>query len=192
MNPVHTFAESAPIFTLLNGLAERLTIPRIDELWLFPPRRTSDVETAVVVIAEFLDDDEDRRRIYTAHYAAVTDRKGNTEVAEHLEERAIAPTHRIGRLVEGVLQRLDDDLATATPRVARIRGSAERWNELIQNLTDDPKWGGAARKFINLAGDRRRDAEDGPDTATASTRPPHTATPDHPHGTRHPTPEQGS
>ncbi len=192
MNPAHTFAESAPIFTLLNGLADRLTIPRIDELWLFPPRRTSDVETAVVVIAAFLDDDEDRRRIYTAHYAAVTDRKGNTEVAEHLEERAIAPTHRIGRLVEGVLQRLEDELATATPRVARIRGSTDRWNELIQSLTDDPKWGGAARKFINLAGERRRHADDGPDTAVASPGSPRTAAPDHPHPRTRRTPEQGS
>lgn len=164
-DPASTFAETAPIFTLLGSLAEHLGIAGIDELWLFPPRRSTDLETAVVVAAAFLDDDphDERRRVFTAHYSALTDRKGRVDVQQHIEERAIAPTHRIGRIVEGVMQRLDDDLAAAVPRVAHIRGQVDRWAGLLDSLVHDHKWGGAARKFVNT-----------PDMAPA----PEAATPD--------------
>lgn len=151
-DPASTFAETAPIFTLLGSLAELLGIAGIDELWLFPPRRSSDLETAVVVAAAFLqhdDEDDDRRRVFTAHYTAVTDRKGRVDVQQNIEERAIAPTHRIPRIVEGVMQRLDDELAAAVPRVAHIHGHVDRWASLLDSLVLDHKWGGAARKFVN-------------------------------------------
>lgn len=143
-----TFAEAAPIFALLNGLAERLGIASIDQLWLFPPRRVADAETAVVVLSAF-HDDEDRRRVFTAHYAALTDRKGQLEIEEHVEERGIAPVERIGRLVEGVLQRVEDELAAAPPRAARIAGDPGLWSELVESLRTDPRWGGAQRQYVN-------------------------------------------
>jgi hypothetical protein len=144
-----TFSEAAPIFTLLNGLAERLGIASIDQLWLFPPRRIADAETAVVVLSAFQHDDEDRRRVFTAHYAALTDRKGRLEIEEHVEERGIAPAERIGRLVDGVLQRVEDELAASPPRVAHIAGQPDKWRELVESLRTDPRWGGAARQFVN-------------------------------------------
>jgi hypothetical protein len=146
-----TFSEAAPIFALLNGLAERLGIAGIDQLWLFPPRRVADAETAVVVLSAFHDDDPGRRRVFTAHYAALTDRKGRLEIEEHVEERGIAPTERIGRLVEGVLQRVEDELAASPPRAARIDGDPGRWNELVESLRTDPRWGGAQRQYVNIA-----------------------------------------
>lgn len=146
-----TFSEAAPIFALLNGLAERVGIAGIDEVWLFPPRRVADAETAVVVVSVFQEDDEDRRRVFTAHYAAFTDRKGRLEIEEHVEERGIAPTERIGRLVEGVLQRVEDELAAAPPRTARIAGDPGRWGELLESLRTDSRWGGALRQYVNTA-----------------------------------------
>ncbi|MEJ2679467.1 MAG: hypothetical protein P8174_10390 [Gemmatimonadota bacterium] len=128
-----TFSEAAPIFALLNGLGERLGIARIDQIWLFPPRRVADAETAVVVLSVFQEDDADRRRVFTAHYAALTDRKGHLEIEEHVDERGIAPAERIGRLVEGVLQ------------------DPGRWGELLESLRTDPRWGGAARQYVNTA-----------------------------------------
>ncbi|MEJ2187340.1 MAG: hypothetical protein P8Z36_15620 [Gemmatimonadota bacterium] len=145
-----TFSEAAPIFALLNGLAERLGIAGIDQLWLFPPRRVADAETADVVLSAF-HDDPGRRRVFTAHYAALTDRKGRLEIEEHVEERGIAPTERIGRLVEGVLQRVEDELAASPPRAARIDGDPGRWNELVESLRTDPRWGGAQRQYVNIA-----------------------------------------
>ncbi|MEJ2215801.1 MAG: hypothetical protein P8099_04210 [Gemmatimonadota bacterium] len=144
-----TFADAAPIFALLNELAERLGIAGIDQLWLFPPRRVADAETAVVVVSAFTAAEDVRRRVFTAHYAALTDRKGRLEIEEHVEERGLAPAERIGRLVEGVLQRVEDELAAAPPRVARIQGDPARWQELVESLRADPRWGGAARQFVN-------------------------------------------
>jgi len=172
-----TFAEAAPIFALLNGLAERLGIASIDQVWLFPPRRVADAETAVVVLSVFHDDDDDRRRVFTAHYAALTDRKGQLEIEEHIEERGIAPVERIGRLVEGVLQRVEDELAAAPPRAARIAGDPGLWSDLVESLRTDPRWGGAQRHFVNTvrpapAPDQADPAPTGEATAPAPTEWP--------------------
>lgn len=126
----------APIFALLGGLANLLGIDGIDSVWLFPPRRIPDGETAVVVVSAF--HDEDRRRVLAAHYTARTETR-ETAVQERIAEYGIAPTQRVGRVVEGVLNRVEDELSAA-PRHIPVRGEEDRWSELLESLRDDPTW----------------------------------------------------
>ncbi len=123
----------APLFALLRRVHDDVGSDRIDRMWVFPPRRLEAAETAVVVVAAFPDDDHDRRRVYAAHYTALEDADEPRLV---LREFGTAPTDRVGRLVEEVVERLNDDSAGA-PRSHRIEGDAHRWNEVLHGLAED-------------------------------------------------------
>ena len=122
----------APLFALLRSIAARVEIDRIDRVWIFPPRRIEAGETAVVVVAAYPDVVEDRRRVYAAHYTAPADA---TEPRLALAEYGTAPTERIGRLVEDVVDRLKEEPA-APPRSARIEADPARWDELLHELAE--------------------------------------------------------
>ncbi|HKJ92395.1 MAG TPA: hypothetical protein VJ957_04460, partial [Longimicrobiales bacterium] len=86
-----------------------------------------------------------------------TDRKGRVDIQEHVDERGLAPVERIGRMVEGVLQRVEDELSASPPRSARIAGDPDHWRELLESLRTDPRWGGAARQYVNTTQAARPD-----------------------------------
>lgn len=122
----------APLFALLRTLEREITAERIDSLWIFPPRRIESGETAVVVVAAFPEMDNDRRRVYAAHYTALDDRDDHRlAVAEY----GTAPTERVGRLVEEVVERIKDGPAGA-PRSVRIEGNERRWHETLHALAE--------------------------------------------------------
>lgn len=117
----------------LDEVARLCEVPTIDEVWVFPTRRAGKAESTVVVVSAF-DDEDSRRRVVTAHFST---RPGNGRkvISEtKLTEHGIAPADRIGRLIEGVLRRLDEELASLPPRSARIQGDAERWNRFLADL----------------------------------------------------------
>ncbi|HEX7051482.1 MAG TPA: hypothetical protein VF188_14850 [Longimicrobiales bacterium] len=134
MNPVAPGTERADASTpgsLLRSLERRIPVQMIDEVWIFPTRRAGASESTVIVVSAFDAADADRRRVLTAQYTARRDRRGNTEVDETVTEHGRAPPDRIGRLIDGVVRRLDPEFDDAPPRAVRIAGDADRWMELV-------------------------------------------------------------
>ena len=122
-----------PLLALLVSLAARVSTHALDELWIFPPRQSARQESALVVVSAF-HDDADRRRILTARYRATRQANGQYTVEESLVEHAVAPVDRIERIIEGVIRRLDDELAQLQPVPSRIRGETEAWTALLDSI----------------------------------------------------------
>lgn len=125
---------------VLHALAPQVPAETIDELWIFPTRRSGKSESAVVVASAFVSPGDDRRRIITAH-RTIRPELGKKVAQEVITEQGIAPAERVPRLVEGVLRRLDEELAALTPRAVRIAGEVERWEELLTELAAAPAQG---------------------------------------------------
>lgn len=121
-----------PLLVLLQTVANGIGIDRIDRLWIFPPRRREAGETAVVIVAAFLDDEPGRRRVHAARYTAPADAP---DPVLALDEFGTAPVERVGRVVEDVLERIKDEPATA-PHAARIDGRTDHWARLLHDLAD--------------------------------------------------------
>lgn len=122
----------APLFALLRNIEKDVGIDRIDRIWVFPPRRHQAGETAVVVVAAFLDVQDDRRRVYAAHYTVHEEAR---EPRLAMDEYGTAPTDRVGRLVEEVVERIKDEPAAA-PRSHSIEGRDDRWNTVLHALAE--------------------------------------------------------
>lgn len=123
----------APLFALLRTLAEEIAAPRIDRVWIFPPRRIEIGETAVVVVAAFTETEADRRRVYAAHYTALDD---SDEHRLAVDEYGTAPADRVGRLVEEVVERIKEGPAGA-PRSMRVEGDERRWDTILHELAQE-------------------------------------------------------
>lgn len=122
----------APLFALLRNIEREVGVERIDRIWVFPPRRLQAGETAVVVVAAFPEVEDDRRRVYAAHYTVHEDAR---EPRLAMDEYGTAPTDRVGRLVEEVVERIKDEPAAA-PRSHAIDGRDERWNTVLHELAE--------------------------------------------------------
>lgn len=125
----------APLFALLRTIADEVGVDRIDQVWLFPPRRLKAGETSVVVVAAFHDLEDDRRRVYAAQYTAPADTRAEPRLA--LDQYGAAPADRVGRLVEEVVERIKDDAPPTAPRAVRIRGEDERWNTMLHQIAEE-------------------------------------------------------
>ena len=123
-----------PLLALLVSLAARVSTHALDELWIFPPKQSTRQESALVVISAF-HDDADRRRIMTARYKATKQANGQFVVEESLVEHAVAPVDRIERIIDGVVRRLDDELAQLQPVPSPIRGETGRWTALLDSIS---------------------------------------------------------
>jgi len=141
--PPPTKIERDPTLLLaaLEGVVRHLPATALDELWIFPPRRHGEVESVVVVAAAFVPDDAERRRILTSHLTARRDdlkkaarKRGAKAIEPIVVEQGEAPAERIGRVVDGVMRRLDEELAALAPRPVKIGGEEARWEELIAEL----------------------------------------------------------
>ncbi len=118
---------------LLARLLARLSIESIDEIWIFPARKLGAAESTVVVVAAYDPEGEDRRGVLTARYTVTREKNGSASVTESVVEQGTAPHDRVGRVVEGVLRRLGEDL-DAPPRYARVAGEPTRWSRLLAAL----------------------------------------------------------
>jgi hypothetical protein len=130
-------ADAASLPALLEGLPPRIDVSTVDELYVFPTRRVQGVESTVFVFSVY--DEEDRRRVITAHLRATRNKRGEPTIETKLDEHATTPADRIPRVIEGVLRRLSEELAATPPSHARIDRSLDRWKELIEQLTNIPK-----------------------------------------------------
>jgi hypothetical protein len=142
----------APLFALLRIIEAEIGVDRIDRVWIFPPRRFETGETALAVVSAYPELDPERRRVYAAHYTAPAQ-----EDAPHLtlREFGTAPTERVGRVVEEVVERLKEQ-PTAAPQAARIDGSDLHWNELLHSLAEKHMEEAARHPRFHSASDPRR------------------------------------
>ena len=129
---VNTEPDEAAPHALLDRLAQQIPAAIIDEIWLFPTRRAGGVESSVFVVTAYGEDPE-RRRVVTAHFSVTRDKKGRAQVQQHIEEHALAPAAALGRVVDGVLRRLGDEIAHA-PRAERIDRDPACWQALRLDL----------------------------------------------------------
>ena len=130
-------ADGASLPVLLEGLAPRIDVSTIDELYVFPTRRVQGVESTVFVFS--VHEPEERRRVITAHLRATRNKRGEPTIETKLDEHATTPPERVPRVIEGVLKRLSEDFAATPPSHCRIDRSPERWHALIEQLTNIPK-----------------------------------------------------
>lgn len=105
---------------------------RVEQVWVFPPRQIGAKESGLAVLVTVPPDDETRRAIHTLRYEAITE-KGRTTRADRLEEQGTVPPDRVGRIVDGVVRRLEG----ADPAPPDIRDTArdpEAWRALLEEL----------------------------------------------------------
>ena len=126
-------ADAASMPALMENLGGQVDVATIDELWVFPTQRSAGVESTVFVLS-FMEEN-DMRRVMTAHFRATRNKRGEPTVESKLNEHAIAEAERIPRVIDGVLKRMDD-FAAAPPSYARIDCSQERWAAVIEVLTN--------------------------------------------------------
>ena len=130
---VNAGPDEGALHALLDHVTERIPRERIDLLWVFPPRIAAGAESTVMVLAAF-DDDPDRRTVATAHFRVTRDRRGRATVTLQMQEHGSAPVGATQRVVDGVLRRLGDEVGRDAPRRAEIRGEADAWWALYQEV----------------------------------------------------------
>jgi hypothetical protein len=114
---------------LLQRITEHAAADSIDHVWIFPARRIAAGESVVVVLALF-HEDAARRRVSTAQFTVIRNRKGAATVSVAYTEHAAAPVEAVPRIVHGVLRRLGEDLEAA-PHEEVVGGDAAAWDRLI-------------------------------------------------------------
>jgi hypothetical protein len=125
------------LHALLEQVASHVDVAVIQDVWIFPPRRIA-VGESIVVIVGADGEDEERRRVITAHFTVARSRKGAATVTTRFDEHGTAPHSAVPRIVQGVLRRLGEDTETL-PREEVIAGSRERWDALIVELGGRPR-----------------------------------------------------
>jgi hypothetical protein len=130
--------DAGSMHALLERIAERVPVAAIDTVWIFPPRKIAIGESIVVVVAGFAENDEERRRVFTAHFTIARTKKGEATVTMRFDEHASAPVTAVPRIMQGVLRRLGEDIE-ASPREEAIAGDQDRWDTLIVDLGGRPR-----------------------------------------------------
>jgi hypothetical protein len=120
---------------LLARLVEHVPVALIDQLWIFPPRRITAGESTVVVAGVF--DDADRRRVLTARFTVLRNRRGEASVSAAFDEHGTALSAAIPRIIQGVLRRLGED-TSAEPQHVAIGGQQKQWHALLVELGGRP------------------------------------------------------
>ena len=121
-----------PVAAFLEHVRDTLGPDAIDELWIFPVQRAATLESIVVVVSAF-EPEPERRRVITAHRTTRRPPKGPPEHQDALIEHGVAPSERLGRLVEGVLRRIGDEMASP-PYHAEIRGEEIGWGSFLAQI----------------------------------------------------------
>lgn len=117
----------------LAAAALRIRPERVEQVWLFPPRRVPARESGLAVLVVSSDDPGDAARaIWTVRYDAVAAKGGKTTVEQALEEQGTVPPDRVGRIVEGVARRLEAE--SDAPDVRDTGGDANAFAALLAEL----------------------------------------------------------
>lgn len=126
--------DAPEVVSLLRAVERRLEVGEIDRFWVFSERAVGRARSTLVVLSAY-EESGDRRRVLTARNSPEETAPDNGRGVRHrLIEEGIAPADRIGRLVEGVLRRLDDELPEEDPVLFDIGGDADRWAAALEDL----------------------------------------------------------
>ncbi len=120
--------EPGTLADFMDRLSSRIPVDRIEEIWIFPPRKAGFGDSTVLAVSAF-EADPDRRRIATGQFSVTKDPKGKPIIEEAINEHGTAPADRVSRVIEGVLRRMGDDLS-AVPRHITIAGDLQAWARL--------------------------------------------------------------
>lgn len=103
-------------------------------MWLFPSRQLGARESGLAVLSSFPEGDADgrTRTIHTLQYVAEPRPSGTPLRTDELAEVGTVPLDRIGRIIEGVLHRLD---VPETPEVRETGGNLALWTALLADLS---------------------------------------------------------
>lgn len=144
--PPERGSDATLLLAALAGLAKQLPVDTVDELWIFPARRSGEIESVVLVASAFVPDDAERRRIVTTHLTARREqgRKAArmpavTPAESIIVEQGVAPADRIERVVNGVMRRLDEELAALPPRPVKVGGESAAWDALVAEIGEAGK-----------------------------------------------------
>lgn len=126
-------AANIPLGTVLDQLATQVTVHAIDEVWIFPTRRSGSTESHLMIISTRAHHDHHLRRIFAAQRIVRRDEKG-TNPHDILTEYGSAPADRVRHLVEGVVNRLRPHQDAEPPHVHKINGDDAAWSDLRRSL----------------------------------------------------------
>jgi hypothetical protein len=135
--PAERDARNPLLGAALASVADRIPPERVEQVWLFPPRRVGAKESGLAVLVVTAQDDADAgRTIWTVRYDAETGKGGKTTAAHALEEQGTVPPDRVGRIVDGVVRRLEAE--SDAPDVRELAGDAAEWRALLVELGVPP------------------------------------------------------
>lgn len=116
----------------LAAVAERFPPERLAQVWIFPPRRVAARESGLAVLVVRADQaEDDRETIWTLRYELEPDR-GTVKRTDTLDEQGTVPPDRVGRIVDGVVRRLEGE--GDPPDVRELEGDPEAWAALLREL----------------------------------------------------------
>jgi len=116
----------------LAAAAARIAPERVEQVWLFPPRRLAARESGLAVLVVVPGDAADpRREIWTVRYDGAVE-KGKPVFTHLLEEQGTVPPDRVGRIVDGVARRLEAE--SDAPDVRDTGGDPQAWAALLAEL----------------------------------------------------------
>jgi hypothetical protein len=132
-SPAERDARNPFLGAALASVADRIPPERVEQVWLFPPRRVGAKESGLAVLVVAAQDEADAgRAIWTVRYDAETGKGGKTAAAHALEEQGTVPPDRVGRIVDGVVRRLEAE--SDAPDVRELAGDAAEWRALLVEL----------------------------------------------------------
>jgi hypothetical protein len=135
--PAERDARNPLLGAALASVADRIPPERVEQVWLFPPRRVGAKESGLAVLVVTAQDDaEAGRTIWTVRYDAETGKGGKTTAANTLEEQGTVPPDRVGRIVDGVVRRLEAE--SDAPDVRELAGDTAEWRALLLELGVPP------------------------------------------------------
>jgi hypothetical protein len=116
----------------LAAAAASIPSERVEQVWIFPPRRLAARESGLAVLVVVPDEPGDpRRAIWTVRYDGAVE-KGKPVFTHVLEEQGTVPPDRIGRIVDGVARRLEAE--SDAPDVRDTGGDPDAWAALLAEL----------------------------------------------------------
>ena len=116
----------------LAAAAASIPPERVEQVWLFPPRRHAARESGLAVLVVAPDQPGDPRRgIWTVRYDGAVE-KGKPVFTHLLEEQGAVPPDRVGRIVDGVARRLEAE--ADAPDVRDTGGDPQAWAALLAEL----------------------------------------------------------
>jgi hypothetical protein len=133
--PERTEDSPAPgaVARILDLLAQRVGVERMDRLWIFPPLVRGRKEWGLVAVS-CQTEEADIRELITGSYMAELTGQGVTFQPE-LASEGRAPSDRLPRIMDGVVRR--SDLQLEVPREVDLGADPERLRALLEEYRID-------------------------------------------------------